>query len=572
MQALDVVSTATDEDVLGGGPGPARPSGRRSWGRARAPHVVALLLLLIGVALLGDRQDSWTPDDGAYALQVHTLRETGDWEWPYAHTDIDPDLAHVPFTHGVVTTEGEAYPYAKLPAWIVVLRASTMVFGEVVGLFVPSLLGAVAAALVAWALASRFDRAAAPWAFWAVGLGPLLVQSTAMWAHTTAAALGGLCALWVVDAARGRKVPLLAAAATLAVLPVIRNEGMFVVAVTVAVLGGIALSQPGPRARRLRHAAGQVATLGLAGASGVIATRMGEAAVAPGAPVRGVPAPSGASYVATRVTGATRSLLDGAGESTAGSLLALAALLAVLVGGVLVRRGVPPLVTGLVVGGGLALLVVRSLVVSPHDLAGFFVAAPLIGFAVASRPPGPVGRAGRALAAWAGLYGAVVLATQYAEGGSRDWGGRYFLPLAVPVAVSAVVIMRRTAAAAPTAAARRVVTGLALALVVAPTLLGVSATLQVREVFGEMTRSSVEPGSPVVVRMPDFLARVSWRAIPEGDWLATEPDEARDLLVALREKDAGVVTLSGPGAGDVVVPGYARDVRSETVVVFTPIP
>ena len=89
-------------------------------------HVAAYLVLLVGLLGLVDRDDGWNFDDGAYATQVRVLRD-GDgssWAYPYRHLDRDPTSQFAPVSHSTVTDEG-CFPYAKQPAWIEVLRASS---------------------------------------------------------------------------------------------------------------------------------------------------------------------------------------------------------------------------------------------------------------------------------------------------------------------------------------------------------------------------------------------------------------------------------------------------------------
>jgi len=550
--------------------GPVAPPviGRPRW----LPHALALLLVLLAVTAIGGRDHGWTPDDGAYALQVDALDRTGGWAWPYPHADIDPDLRHVPFTHGVVTEEGAAYPYVKLPAWILVLRASTWMFGDGFGLYVPSLLGVLAAALVAWHLARRFDPDAAPWAFWATGVGALLVEGTAMWAHSAAAALAGVAAITVVDAAGGRRARVLRLAAVLAVLVLLRREGLLVAAATVAVLGVVGLGEPGGPLDRVRRAAWLTAAPTVA----VVAAHLGNARwvdrIAPGTAVADGEFSSGVRYLEGRFSGAGNSLLYGAGEYRLGRLLAVAAIVFVAGAGFLLfrRRDVGAATVAAVTG--LALIALRSLVVAPFDLAGLFVASPLLVVAAFGVRRSDLDRRVVAAGAWAATFAGAVLLTQYPEGGAWDWGGRFFLPLLIPAVVGSVIVWRRALASAGPGDRRRIAS-LAVALVVVPTLLGLYATTALRAEFRQATDDAVATGAPHVIRTPRFIARTSWSEIPDGDWMAAStPADVAALLAGLRRSGAGPVAVVGSIAGEVDAPGWDREVVSPTVVVFTPDP
>ena len=83
-----------------------------------------------------------------------------------------------------------------------------------------------------------------------------------------------------------------------------------------------------------------------------------------------------------------------------------------------------------------AVLLVR-VAVAPSDLAGLLAASPVIALGIGawrrtSSPP-----AERAVLLFCSIELALVLVTQYPEGGARDWGGRYLFPLLVPVVVVA---------------------------------------------------------------------------------------------------------------------------------------
>lgn len=541
-----------------------------------ATHLLALLAVQLVLLLGTGRENSWTPDDGAYALQIRTLERTGGWAFPYQHDDIDPDLAHLPFTHGTITEDRAAFPYVKHPVWIAVLRGSSALFGDVVGLALPSALGVVAAAAVAGRLTRRFDPAAVPWAVWAVGLSGLLISGTALWAHSATAALIGLCIAPVLDAVAGgwRRRSAVVLALALGAATSIRGEALLFAAATLMVLALMTVIRPGPLVDRIRSMGWLVALP----AAVVLLVRFANAAAVgaildeadgPSSPTlaSGSLGPSGG--LTGRVEAMQRTLIDGLGLSSSGTALAVVAVCAFGAGGVALARRRPRAgAFGIVVG--LVFSSVRTLLVAPGDYAGFLIATPLVLVATPTIARSCRGWSSRAVGAILLLFTVAVLAVQYPEGGSHDWGGRFLLPLVVPTLVAGVVALRRLVAGTGEDS-RRLLAMALVATVVVPSLLGLSATQGFRDGSGAMTDRAVATGADVVVRVPAYQSRLSWKAIAEGDWMAADPGDVEDLLATLGRASAGSVAVLGAGADDLSPPpGYDKEVLAGDLAVFTP--
>ncbi len=559
------------------GPDVARPGGAglapgpRPWGRRLAAHAALYLVVLVALLAVTDLDVGWTFDDGAYATQVAVLDQTGGWAYPYAHLDVDPGSDFAPVSHSTVTTEG-SYPYVKQPLWIEVLRASTAVFGAVVGLYVPAVLGAVAAAALAGVLAARLSGGRdALVGFWAVALGPLVLHSEAMWAHTWAAALGAGMALALVALAqaRARWWHLVGLAGGGALLCALRGEGPLVVVAAALVVGVLCLRE-GSWPRRLARAALWCGSLVVASAGSRLVTARWSARLAQGR-VRDVGDTilGDVGFLEGRTRGALRTLLDGVGSDPGSTLLAMACAALAAVGGVLLVRGGPARATGArLVVVAVVVGLVRTVVV-PDDLGGLLVAVPLVVVGAAGWRPGRASRAERALVALVVLDLGAVLATQYAEGGSRDWGGRYLFPVLVPATVVAVGVVRRALGRLPEVGPRRA-GALVVALALVPTVGGWVASREVRQANDVHTELAASVDAPTVVRIPRYFTRTSWRELPAADWLSAEPDEADDALALLRPGRTAPVAVVGPGADQVRADGWARDVRTPQVVIFTP--
>lgn len=538
-----------------------RGPGRRWW-----LHLLGLVLVLVAVAATSDLDASWNSDDGAYAVQAELVREHGRWDHPNRHPEADPDGSASPIAHAVRTEEGRAFPYVKLPLWIVVLVGSTEVLGPVVGLHVPALAGVALAGLAAWALAVALDRRdLAPWAFWAVGLGPLLVESTALWAHSVAAAAAGVVAVLVARRAAGSATVRtdVAAAAAALVLVLLRNEGALLLAAAAAVLAALGGFRSGSVWARGAAAVRWAAPVAAGGAAGLVANRVWSGRILGAPTVASLDDPPALPWAEGRVQGALRTFVDGAGSSTSGTVLALLGIGAGVLAGLALRRGdrMPAVALGAVLA---ALHLARAVDVGRIDLAGTLVAAPLLTVGLVAWRPSRAPAAERALAAVVGLTWLLVLATQYQVGGGPEWGGRYALVAAVPAVVLALAALHRAwvEADGPTGErARPVLLAAAAVLVAVPTVAGLWATRDgARRTAAEIDAvAALDDGGPVVFTAR-FVPRLGWRELPEADWLVGRPDEVDALVAGLAADTGDTVLVLGPGAEEVLVPeGYRAE-------------
>jgi hypothetical protein len=103
-----------------------------------------------------------------------------------------------------------------------------------------------------------------------------------------------------------------------------------------------------------------------------------------------------------------------------------------------------------------------------------------------------------------------------------------------------------------------------------PTAAGLHAASSARASNRELTDLTLSVDAPTVIRIPRYLTRTSWRALPGPDWLSADLDGADDALAMLRPGRSEPVAVVGNGADQVRAPGYAREVRSPVVVIFTP--
>jgi hypothetical protein len=142
------------------------------------------------------------------------------------------------------------------------------------------------------------------------------------------------------------------------------------------------------------------------------------------------------------------------------------------------------------------------------------------------------------VAAVAALFAAAVLATQYAEGGGLEWGGRFFSPALAPLAVLAAVGLR---------GAGPLVRPAAIGIGVAPALLGLAVVASARSsaepFFDEVAEAAGT--APLAVTTIEHLPRALWEHDDEIAWMmAPEADLAGllDDLVAGGVDDVVLVT------------------------------
>jgi hypothetical protein len=144
-----------------------------------------------------------------------------------------------------------------------------------------------------------------------------------------------------------------------------------------------------------------------------------------------------------------------------------------------------------------------------------------------------------------------VLATQYASGGSGEWGGRYFalgLPLVVPV----ILLALRNLAASFDRTTVRIATA-ALCLLTAS--LSVLAVMTLRDQHDETdamaaavdatarSHPAADGGPPVVLSSDGAAARFAFPVVDRTRWLTTDDDHLAAYATRLRELAVGSVTF-----------------------------
>ncbi|MDH5291352.1 MAG: hypothetical protein OEY41_15265 [Acidimicrobiia bacterium] len=610
-------------------------------------HLLAYALALAAVSAVVPLDASFGSDDGAYGGQVWALRQ-GSWVLDRPLPVVD--AGQEGWLNGAIVAGGPV-PYSTSPAWVKLLAASAaLVHGpgpgvaEVaagptdnpncgagapnpapgatdagcgggwapperagdlgLGLHLPGLLAALAAAAAAWRLAARWDRRAAPVAFWLVALSPLLVDTTTLWAHT----LGSACAGWATVAV-SELWPRSA--------PTRTGHGGEPATVGTAphrdpVTGGDVAR--GPRRHRLAWTAGLVAALALGAAvrteavfwtlSLVVAAVLADRSRAMVASVLTGASAAAAAWIVSRAWGASirsprlsietsvEALREGRGWmasripaawqligtgrgagwgqflSFGGMLVALGAAVALYRAGK-ERRPLPvPALAALVVAT--ACYLVNAVVAPDVAIPGILAAWPVVAVALAAGRWPAVGAGSGPDARWllvpVGLMTVAVLATQYESSGGLQWGGRYLSMTYVPLAAAAAVGVTPALFGNPVSPtitgdgpAQRIrhddrrrwalAVGLA-ALAAAPTLSGLATSHRFHTTHAMIVDLTTNPAAEVVITDQGALPRVGWTALPTTFYRA-DVDSIDSLLAQLAEAGVASVNVAGLTAADI---------------------
>lgn len=511
----------------------------RSSLRRPGPAAAVLLLVYVALSFLNHPGGTLGTDTGAkvYTLELMTERGSLRPEIGYWAEDLDPDGSVHPVYQTARTDDG----WVAVTTLPMLLLAAPLydLGGYRLALLLP-MMGAVAAALAARALARRIDPASdGAIAFWVVGLAsPVVVYALDLWEH----ALGMACVLWavvlllrVLDG--GSPGWAAGAGVLLGTGAVMRNEVLVYTLVTVGV-GCVVLML---RRRLLRAVlTGIAAVVGFAAAflsNAVIEAWVGGLSRADRA--------TGTASSATTVSGDVVGQRIEEALQTSFGLVSGDPLLAALLGaGVAVavllavraeRRGDATFAA--VAVGAAAVVYVADAVGGLGFVPGLFIAFPL-----ALVAPMPLGRTDNArVVTIMGLLALpLVYAFQYLGGAGPQWGGRYTLPSAMLLGVVGLV-----AIAPRLPLVGRGVVGLSV-LVSALGVAWVSErTHSVDRFFDEVE----EVSEPVLVARQAFLLREAGADLVEKRWLSAANEGAflEAVSVARRLDEPALTVLEWEG-------------------------
>ncbi|MCP5028165.1 MAG: hypothetical protein GY929_17955 [Actinomycetia bacterium] len=522
----------------------SEPTAPVHWARALpySAHVIALGFVIALITLFVGVDSVFSSDEGAALHQARFLVDYGKWGLPSTFPEVDPAGQWFPLRLSHVVDGGMA-PLAKRPAYPGLLSLWYRV-SPTWGPVTVSVLGAVLAAGASGLIARRIRPSLDRPTLWVAGLAsPLLFDSQLIMAHTLAAAavavavvavlrfLDGDPAAWLVGALLGltggvllrAEALLLALALALAAVLVTRLSGRGVLVAgtaSAAVVGATMIDR--------------LALEAIGTESGAV-----------------VPSGSGSGWLADRVAGVSVTWLDpGYLGDPLELLVVLAALLAVGVI-VLMRLGASPELVLAASSGSVILVFARLAFGNVGPVPGILWAFPLLPMAVAamSRRAG-LGYARSLPLATAALFAGAVVMTQYPQGGSGEWGWRYFaiaIALVVPVALDLII----EAAAPYSAETRQRLAVVALGGGVGLALLMGTALKSVHDVNASIARSVTDEmalvtpgdgGEPVLVTTVNPIGRLAWAERPDDRWLLVDQTELGEAISAVRA--AGVSRLA----------------------------
>jgi hypothetical protein len=550
--------------------GPAPPDASPSRSIATTArllaHVVALAVVLLCLVPLLDNGAPASTDEGATLGQLHVLDTRGTWSTVHPAADLDPTGRWFPMPNS--DRDGARwFPLPKHPAWIEVLRPAYDLWGER-GTVLVQLLGAVVAALAGALLTRRIAPGHEVLALWCVGIGtPLLADGYVVMGHAVGAALSGLAALAAVGlvGVEGRPsshvvARLVAVAGLSAALVLLRNEGvLFAVAVAVALVVAAI------RDRRAAPFVGALAAVGGGAMAYVGSAAWAHAIEGDAAALFRIK--DSVPWLRGRLSAFATSVL----QPNQPGFRGLVPLAGVLVGLVLVvvatvrlRRDATDRRGWLFVALAAATELVAVVAGAPA-VSGLIPAAPVVVLGLGQLGGADLRSRGAQLLVWIiAVDVALVLATQYADGGGLQWGGRY-LHLALPVAAPFVALgvgrildrSRRGSSVLP-----RVAVG---ALVVATGAVALGSVHRLRTTNADVAASAesavrrdTENGHPpVLVFDQDVLGRLGWRYLldqralhaPQEDWPAVSArlgDTGERRVVVATAAKPSVVALAFP--------------------------
>ena len=517
----------------------------------------------------------FSADEGAAIAQAHLLADGHGWTMAHPFPAADPSGDAFPIE--LSRRRGDRYaPFVQHPLYPVLLAGadkvggrSAMVLLSVAGTWVAAVFGALTAACL------DRRRSVAILTLWLVGLvSPLLFDGYVLIAHAVAAACAAVAAMMLVRVLDRRLSvavggPIIAVAVFAAVQ--LRTEALLLAAGLAAAAGVVAW-------RRREQSLAILAAIPLVAALVTNAVQgrwtaaiMGGASVDTepvGAATRGGLVDHLRAFVITVVLPSYR--------ADAAAVLTMATAVLIVVATVVIVRQPEDAQGPIVLLGAAAVSGVARLFLAADPVSGLLIACPLLLVALVSARRDALVRDDRvvALVVAAAVFAVGVLATQYSEGGSGEWGGRYFaigLPVILPVvAVVLVGLPQRIVAANP----RVVIALLAIAVLVFP-IVSVR-TLRSYHHSGDdlvdavvATAAATPPGDggpPVVLSTDGTTARYAVDHLAEGRWLTLKIESVAPYAERLRGLSVQAFTLITHHHEDFArVPGYRLASESEPV-------
>ena len=537
-------------------------------------HAVALALVLVALMPIVGTHSEFSADEGAAIAQAHLLSDGHGWTTTHPFPAADPSGNAFPIE--LTEQRGDKYaPFVKHPLYALVLAAADKVRGRT-AMVLLSVIGTWCAAVLCALIARRLDpqKWVALLALWVLGLvSPLVFDGYVLIAHSLGAAFVALAAWALVRAIDRRRVGvadvLIVGLATF-IATLLRNEALLLaIGLTV---GGVAVSL---RLRLRPFFVLAFVPVVAGGLAHYLEPRWTNAIVGAGTGQTNPLGGTGTGGIGGRISAFIITWLMPADGADIGAILTLVAAVLVVVAAVLIVRKPEDREGPLVMLGAAVAIELVRLVVTPRIVPGLLVAFPLLVFAMIVARWRELWADSRveALVLSASVFAILVLLTQYATGGSGEWGGRYFalgLPLIVPVAA---VALSRLDLRIPSSTKT-----VALLVAASSLLLTGLAVRSLREYHADTARlvASVaqhaqrtppgDGGKPVVVSSDGAMARFAVDELDDGRWLTLKVNDIGPYTERFRELGVDRFTLVSHKADDAGrVPNYRATAIDEPV-------
>ena len=513
-------------------------------------HAVALAIVLIAMIPIIGTQSFFSADEGAAVAQAQLLSKGDGWTQQHPFPTADPSGDAFPLE--LSSRRGNEYaPFVKHPLYAVLLAGADKLGGRT-AMVLLSVLGtwisAIAVALMTRRVAPRPSLDVL--ALWLAGLvSPLFFDSYVLIAHTVGAACVAVATLWFVRMIdRGFTWPASGIVGVGLFLAVLMRTEALLLALGL-VIAALVL------ARRRRDWSGVLLAVAplVAAALAAVVEPWWTRTIMGGAPTQ--TSPLGGAIrggVVDHLHGfVTTVLLPSYRVDTAAVLTLAIAVLIIGAGIVIVRKpedrqGPIVLLTAATAAGVLRLFFV------PDPVSGLLIAFPVLLLAAVVAPWRELRADDRivALLVAVAAFAVLVVLTQYSQGGSGEWGGRYFaigLPLIIPVVAFS---LGRLPSLVDPSTRRPVIALLMVALLAFPIL--AVRTLRSYHQFGDRlvadvvaTANRTSPGDggrPVVISSDGTTARFSVDHLDEQRYLTVDLDNFGAYAPRLR--DLGVDELT----------------------------
>ncbi len=543
----------------------------RIWGAPLWAHAATLAVVLLALVPLVGVGASFSADEGAAIVQAHSLAKGDGWIVDHPAPQVDPTGKAYPLELSIRGDKGTA-PFAKHPLYALLLAGADRAGGHL-AMVLLSLAGTVTAALLAAAISGYLRPGLSRPSLWVAGLAtPLLFDGYLVIAHTLGAAAAAGAVLLAIRAAESKGRPVLAIAGVagcIAVAVLLRNEAVFWglgVGVTLAVVAF--------RRRSKLIAGAAVTAVVVAGLAHIGEAAWFDRLVGGHAVGLGSSPGSGLGFVAGRAQSLVITWLRPGYGQFPGAELALVVMLGAVVAGTVAARRHPDdrrVIAGLAIVAAAGALI--ALVVAPTNLVpGLLVAAPVVTAGLVALRRSSLGSVGAQVALGTfTVFALAVAATQYVQGGSGEWGGRYFA-LGLPVLVPVVLLALAEAGARLDHVTRRVATGGLVVCSLATAAMGLSSQADTHRFTAKLLSTINRSGQsisaagerPVMLTTSGAVPRLAWATFDRQRWLLSDRADLGALTTRLA--DAGterVVLVTAHRDEDVAAAGPRARVVSD---------